>query len=169
MTKKIIALALALPLFGAGCLSSTMNPTNTTTTSEPQTTSTTPATTTTPLPSTINGTTTGNAALKRDLIQVTNVQSGQSIKSPFTVKGKARGNWYFEASFPFELKDANGTILASGPVQAQGDWMTTSFVPFSLLLTFPTPATTTGLLILKKDNPSGLPANEDQLVIPVRF
>ena len=106
---------------------------------------------------------------KKNLITVSNLVSGQQIKSPFILKGQARGNWFFEASFPYELKDGNGMVLASGPVQAQGNWMTTNFVPFSLTLTFPTPVTATGTLILKKDNPSGEPQNDDQLVIPVTF
>ncbi|MBP7134393.1 hypothetical protein KBA73_04210, partial [Patescibacteria group bacterium] len=73
------------------------------------------------------------------------------------------------ASFPVELRDANNLLLFQGPAQAQGNWMTTNFVPFSIVLTFPTPTTATGSLILRKDNPSGEPQNDDQLVIPVTF
>jgi hypothetical protein len=68
-----------------------------------------------------------------------------------------------------KLLDANGTQLALKPAQAQGDWMTTDFVPFSVTLTYPTPATATGTLVLMRDNPSGLPQNDDYLVIPVTF
>jgi spore germination protein GerM len=53
--------------------------------------------------------------------------------------------------------------------QAQGDWMTTNFVPFSSTLTFSTPTTPTGILVLQKDNPSGLPENDAEIRIPVRF
>lgn len=170
MTKKLIALTLVLPLFGTGC-SSNPPSTNTNTFSPPTSVSTDPlpTTTTPPLPTATSTHATDPSQAKKDLIVVTNLTGGQKIKSPFTVQGKARGNWYFEASFPYELRDGNGMILAQGPVQAIGDWMTMNFVPFNLTLTFPTPTTATGTLILKKDNPSGLPANDDQLVIPVHF
>lgn len=171
MTKKLLALSL-LPLLGAGCLSSTTPPSSNNTTPPPTPISTTPlpATSTPPVPETPTSTVmTGNAEAKKDLIVVTNVTSSQKIKNKFVVKGKARGNWYFEASFPYELRDGNNVVLAQGAAQAQGNWMTTNFVPFSFTLTFTTPTTTTGTLILKKDNPSGLPANDDQLVIPVTF
>lgn len=89
--------------------------------------------------------------------------------SPLLIKGKARGQWYFEASFPVILKDANGKIIAQAPAQAQGEWMTTEFVPFTATLTFSKPATATGTLILHKDNPSGLPENDDSIEIPLTF
>jgi len=55
------------------------------------------------------------------------------------------------------------------PAQAQGDWMTTEFVPFEAVLEFAVPQTEFGTLILEKDNPSGLPQNADSISIPVRF
>ncbi len=108
-----------------------------------------------------------------DLIVVTepeyNEYTTPNISSPVTVKGKARGNWYFEASFPVIIEDSNGNVLAQAPAQAQGDWMTNEFVPFEVSLTFPKPTTTSGKIILKKDNPSGLPEHNDQIEIPVLF
>jgi hypothetical protein len=85
------------------------------------------------------------------------------------VTGEARGSWYFEASFPVKVLDAQGNVLASGPAQAQGAWQTTDFVPFKITLTFTSPGSGGGTLRLQKDNPSGLPQNEDWLDIPVRF
>lgn len=108
-------------------------------------------------------------ASKDHLIRVTGPKDGELVKSPLVVAGEARGNWYFEASFPVQLLDANGTELAILPAQAQGEWMTTEFVPFSVTLSFPQPTTPTGTLVLKKDNPSGLPEYDDELRIPVRF
>lgn len=104
-----------------------------------------------------------------DLIRVSNPAVGQLVTSPLTVTGEARGNWYFEASFPLRLEDENGTVLATGYAQAQGEWMTTDFVPFSGTLNFPAPATPTGVLILEKDNPSGLPEHADERRIPVQL
>lgn len=91
------------------------------------------------------------------------------VQSPITVQGDARGMWYFEAQFPVRLLDANGNALASAPARAQGDWMTADPVPFAAALTFTLPSTPTGVLVLEKDNPSGLPENADSVSIPVRF
>jgi hypothetical protein len=85
-----------------------------------------------------------------------------------TIEGEAKG-WYFEASFPVELVDANGKTLFKGPATAQSDWMTSAFVPFKITLTFANPITTTGTLIFKNDNPSGMPENERSFRVPVRF
>jgi len=108
-------------------------------------------------------------AAKDDLIVVDTPLPYSSIQSPLVISGKARGNWYFEASFPVKLYDANKTLLAQAPAQAQGEWMTTSYVPFSITLTFATSTTPTGTLVLEKDNPSGLPEHDNQLEIPVTF
>lgn len=104
-----------------------------------------------------------------DQIHVTSPVSGATIASPLGIQGEAVGNWYFEASFPITLKDANGNVLANAPAQAIGNWMTTDFVPFSAVLTFSTPSTPTGMLILQNDNPSGDPAMSKQIEIPVKF
>jgi hypothetical protein len=130
----------------------------------------TPATTT---PTTTTSTTTTPAAAKAtyhnadaNKIQVTTPKPGASVASTFTVSGKAVGGWYFEASFPYEIQDANGKKIAEGPVQAQGDWMTPEFVPFSLQVTVPNyhgKAT----LILHNDNPSGMDENAAFISIPI--
>ena len=102
-------------------------------------------------------------------INVSSPQPNSVVSSPLTVTGEARGTWYFEASFPVKLYDANNNLLAQAPAQALSDWMTTDFVSFSVTLTFPTPSTQTGTLVLEKDNPSGLPQNDDSVSIPVSF
>lgn len=94
-------------------------------------------------------------------------QANQTIKSPLTVAGKARGNWFFEASFPIKLVDSQGKEIAVSYVQSIGDWMTTEFVPFSGQLKFSVSATAAGEFILKNDNPSGLPQYDKEIRIPV--
>jgi len=94
----------------------------------------------------------------------------ETVRSPLLVKGRARGNWFFEASFPVVIVDWDGRIIGQGIAQAQGEWMTTEFVPFEATLTFtadPQAYSTRGSLILQKDNPSGLPEYDDALEIPV--
>lgn len=92
------------------------------------------------------------------------------IASPLTITGEARGWWYFEASFPIVLTDWDGLIIAEGFATAQDEWMTEDLVPFSATLTFEKPFYgERGTLILKRDNPSGLPEHDASLEIPVRF
>lgn len=102
-------------------------------------------------------------------IQVSAPSSNAQIQSPLTVTGQAKGPWYFEASFPIILLDGNNNQIAQTNAQATSDWMTTNFVPFTATLTFSTPSTPTGTLVLKKSNPSGEPQNDDQITIPVTF
>lgn len=105
-----------------------------------------------------------------DLIQLTTPQAETTISSPLEITGQARGNWYFEGSFPVILTDWDGRIIAEGSAEAQGEWMTTEFVPFTAQLTFDTPSYgDRGSLILQKANPSGLPQNDAALEITIYF
>lgn len=106
-----------------------------------------------------------------DLILVSTPKSNDLVdpSKPLLIEGTARGNWYFEASFPVKLIDANGNILSQDSIQTDGDWMTENFVPFKKTLQFAPPSTLTGTLILERDNPSGLPENDMELRIPLRF
>ena len=104
-----------------------------------------------------------------DKIKLSSPLPNAVVSSPLWVTGEARGTWYFEASFPVKLFDANGQQIAVVPAQAQGDWMTQEFVPFEAVLDFAAPQTDSGVLILEKDNPSGLPEQADSVSIPVRF
>lgn len=107
---------------------------------------------------------------KADKIRLFSPVPNDNIKSPLVIKGEARGTWFFEASFPIYLTDWDGLIIAEGYATAEKEWMTTDFVPFSATLTFKNPEyKNNGSLILKKDNPSGLPQNDDALEIPIFF
>jgi hypothetical protein len=104
-----------------------------------------------------------------DLIRVTSPAAGEEVSSPLMVSGEARGYWFFETSFPAKLYDADGKLIASAPARAQGEWMTEDFVPFLVSLAFDAPPTPTGTLVLERDNPSGLPENDDEIRLPVKF
>ncbi len=107
-----------------------------------------------------------------NIIKIRNVsvQSGDYIKSPLVITGEARGIWYFEASFPIDLKDGNGFIIAQSHAEAQGEWMTENFVPFVAKIEFTKPKDkNTGTLILKKDNPSGLSEYDESFEIPIFY
>ncbi|WKZ29117.1 MAG: Gmad2 immunoglobulin-like domain-containing protein [Patescibacteria group bacterium] len=108
---------------------------------------------------------------KANLIVVDSPLIGGLVSSPLVITGRARGPWYFEASFPVELLNASNVVIASGIAQAQTDWMTTEFVPFTATLTFASQnlAGTSGTLVFHKDNPSGEPQFDDQMNLPVNF
>ncbi len=107
---------------------------------------------------------------KYNLIRVTTPQPNQVISSPLVIEGEARGNWFFEASFPVTLTNWDGLIIAEGIATAQGEWMTEEFVPFTAKLEFKNPTyKNNGTLILKKDNPSGLPEHDNALELPIIF
>lgn len=114
----------------------------------------------------------GNELEKNDLIRLVNPRPNQIIQSPVIITGEARGTWFFEASFPVILVSWDGLIIAQGFAQAKSDWMTTDFVPFEATLTFDADKnaySNRGVLILQKDNPSGLPEHDDALEIPIVF
>ncbi|HEY5383362.1 MAG TPA: Gmad2 immunoglobulin-like domain-containing protein [Candidatus Paceibacterota bacterium] len=123
-----------------------------------------------PAPSTTSPATTTATSDVSELILVSNPTPNQHISSPLGITGKARGNWYFEATFPIELIDANGKVIAQGAGRALSDWTTTDFVPFSTTLSFPAqPAGSRGTLVLTNDNPSGDPTKQKELDVPVQF
>lgn len=110
----------------------------------------------------------GNVVEKSEFIQVVSPQPGEAIASPVVIYGQAR-LWYFEASFPVYLEDANGKRIASGIATALDDWMTEEFVPFRAVLEWYGTPTPTGTLVFQKDNPSGLPENDDAMRMPVKL
>lgn len=100
-------------------------------------------------------------------VSVTYPQPGSPVASTFTVTGVAPAGWYFEAVFPVQVRDPDDNLLATGQGQAETDWTTPGLVPFSstdlVVSDYSGPAT----LILNKDNPSGLPENDDSVTIPI--
>lgn len=111
----------------------------------------------------------GNTLQKSNQIKVSNIAPGDSVFSPIFIKGEARGNWFFEATFPVKIVDSNGQVLGQWYAEALSDWMTDKFVRFEAILEFKKPTTAEGELILEKDNPSGLKEHDDALRFPIKF
>lgn len=107
--------------------------------------------------------------LEMELYSLENLKPNDVIRSPFILKGEMRGFWFFEASFPVRLFDGNGKEIAVGIAMTPANWMTVDLVTFETRLEFSAPATANGTLVLQKDNPSGLPENDQEIRIPVRF
>ena len=94
--------------------------------------------------------------------------------SPMTITGKAKGNWFFEATAPVSIVNWDGLIIGQGYIKVdQGyDWMTTDMVPFTGTISYD--ASQIGMykygwVIVKKDNPSDDPKFDDSLEFKILF
>lgn len=132
--------------------------------SGPVVSTSTPATTT--ATSTAASTTATTTAL-HDRVHVTEPVAGAAVGQTFVVAGEAPGSWYFEASFPIEIVDNQGNIIAQTHAQALSDWMTTEEVPFSATTTITNGYTGDANVVIKRDNPSSLPENDDSVSVPI--
>ena len=102
-----------------------------------------------------------------DLIEVELPFPGAVVGKEFSVLGRARGNWFFEASFPLKVLDKDGKVLAEHYAEAQGEWMTSEFVPFKGDLAVPASYIGPATLVLEKDNASGLPEHDASISFPI--
>jgi cytoskeletal protein RodZ len=91
------------------------------------------------------------------------------VSSPVAIIGEVPGNWSFEASFPVKVKDADGNTIAQGKAEVLGDWMTDKHVAFSAKLVYSSAEAGQGMVVLQKDNPSGMTDNDDTLSIPIQL
>ena len=94
--------------------------------------------------------------------------------SPVIIKGKAVGNWFFEASAPVDIVNWDGLIIGQGfvKVDAGYDWMTTAMVPFTGTISYDASQLGPykyGWIIMKKDNPSGESQFDDSLEFKILF
>lgn len=94
---------------------------------------------------------------------------GTILKNPLIVLGEVPGSWSFEANFPVILKDSRGDVIAQAPAQLLGEWTTNELAPFSAVLPHASSVSGDGVLVLQRDNPSGLTENDDSIVIPVKY
>lgn len=104
---------------------------------------------------------------KGDEVIVYTPNDSDTIASPLTVIGQIPGSWATEGDFVAVLKNSDGVQIAESVVTINGNWMTDDLVPFSTTIAYND--TGTGTLVLQKDNPSGLPVNDDQVAINVQL
>lgn len=100
-------------------------------------------------------------------VTVDTPKKGAAVGTTFFVEGKAPGNWYFEASFPIQVRDTEGNVIGRAIAQAQSDWMTTELVAFKTTVITEGGYTGPARLILLRDNPSGLPEHDDAVEIDI--
>ncbi|HEY4521506.1 MAG TPA: Gmad2 immunoglobulin-like domain-containing protein [Candidatus Paceibacterota bacterium] len=104
--------------------------------------------------------------LSRSVV-VTTPQQKQHVGRNFTVAGVAPGPWFFEAQFPMQVRDMEGSVVGRATATAQGEWMTEELVTFTAMMHIDATFHGEAILILMKDNPSGMPENDDAIEVPV--
>ncbi len=110
-----------------------------------------------------------HTSIKGVKITVFDPLSNSKVSSDVGIIGEVPGSWSFEASFPIKLEDGKGNLIAQTAAHVLGNWTTTELVPFSAQLTYSSSPSGNGVLVLEKDNPSGLSQNDDSVTIPVTF
>lgn len=105
------------------------------------------------------------------MIQVYNPFVGAVIMPGVHIIGKAKGNWFFEASAPVSIVNEKNEVLITFPMTAQGEWMTTNLVPFSAVIPpFDTKGAVSGAIVFRNDNPAGPEEGRNYMFsLPVRF
>lgn len=98
---------------------------------------------------------------------VTSPKANSAVGKTFVVSGSAPGNWYFEAVFPIQVRDKDNNKIAQSFATAQGEWMTTDQVTFTATVTLTGSYSGPATVVLLRDNPSGLPENDDALEVPI--
>jgi hypothetical protein len=102
-----------------------------------------------------------------DFILVESPLPGSVTGKEFLIVGEARGNWYFEASFPVTILDNDGKELVKTFATAQSEWMTTNFVNYRADIKVPEDYIGPATVVLHRDNPSGLPENDASISFPI--
>lgn len=88
------------------------------------------------------------------------------------ITGKVPGYWFFEGSFPVELKNASGQTFATVIAKTNQDWMVTTNIAFSITLPDEFTYHGVGSILFKRDDPSDGEAPkkpQDEKSIPVIF
>ncbi len=98
-----------------------------------------------------------------------NIKEGDTVSSPLTISGSISGSWFFEGNLPLRLEDDEERVISNGHAQAQGEWMTTDPVAFEGSIQYKVIRDMNGFVVIAKDNPSGLPENDDEIRIPVHI
>jgi hypothetical protein len=155
-----IALATGLALAGAGCGGAMPVTPPPVPAIESSSTPTTP-------PSADGSLTTKKGATDRIRVHVPS--AGASVGRPMLIAGESRG-WYFEGSFPVFVLNQNGVKIGSGIAEADGNWMTDDWVPFTGEIDYaPQPAGSKGTIVFQKDNPSDQRELDDSAELQITF
>jgi len=103
----------------------------------------------------------------KDVIIIDSPKPYQKIQNPIYIKGKAKGSFFFEGSFPVRIEDENGNIVITDHIETNENWMTENFVFFEKHLDISNVNIKRGFIIFEKANPSGLPENKLEIKVPI--
>jgi hypothetical protein len=98
-----------------------------------------------------------------ELVDITTPGIDSGVSSPLTVVWTMPWYWFFEATAPIRVEDNDWVLLGESYVIATAPRMTESVIWFS------GSTATWGVLILKRNNASGMIENEGYVEIPVVF
>ncbi|MBI3631361.1 MAG: GerMN domain-containing protein [Candidatus Staskawiczbacteria bacterium] len=104
-------------------------------------------------------------------IEVFFPKADEEISTPLEIKGTVFGNRWsgFEGQVgTVKLLDSEGNKLAEGVLKATTDWTKPS-IRFQATLNFISLNIDSGTLVFNNENPSGLPQNNKEFVLPVRI
>jgi immunoglobulin-like protein involved in spore germination len=106
-----------------------------------------------------------------DFIEVYSPKPNQVVcgDGSVTVTGRAKGYWYFEATFPVTVVDVHEQPIGEWYAEAQSDWMVSTWVPFKGVIPFREPQGMEGKIVFHKSNASGLPEHDMAYEMPVKF
>lgn len=173
--KKIIGIGTilcAIAILGVGC-NVQVNPAKKNLDTNKNTNTETMVNTDADANANVNANVNANTPIKtgNDDIEIDNIKANDAVSFPLTISGSAKGTWFFEADFPITVVDAKGTKIAAAIARATEDWMTTDFIGFTATAadTLAVPASETGEIIFAKSNPSGLPENNAEYRLPIKF
>lgn len=107
----------------------------------------------------------GNTA---DLVSFS-IHPGADVSGIIDAAGSVRGGYFFEGNIVVKVLDAKKNVLKSGNGTATTDWMTADPVSFTTTVDFAGLPAGDGFIRLQNDNPSGDPANEKHIDIPIQF
>ena len=92
------------------------------------------------------------------------------VGKELVITGYLSGRWFFEADCLAEIHDYQGQIITKGLAVALADWMTEELVPFQASFIWPDNLNLRrAILVIVKDNPTGLMAEDEGLVIPIKL
>lgn len=99
-----------------------------------------------------------------------NFKEGDLLENNAVLQGKIKDNFFFEGSFPIEIRDINNNIIGRSLAKSQTNWMTSDYVEFKTdPITFDKKDNIEGFIIFRKDNPSGLIENDKEIKLKAKF
>ncbi len=96
-------------------------------------------------------------------------RSGETVTGPLVIKGQVPKSWTFEGQFQMQLLDDRRHLILTDRVPVEWDNENNKLtLDFIESYNYQTQAKS-GFLVLRNDNPSGLPENEKSFEIPIKF